>query len=87
MFSSEAKEIVKKRIEFVKELMKFDDQFKTPKILKTSIPSQIFYPYEDYQGLLIYLLLTCFDIMGQPEGWLSFGDCCVQRERLRRGMK
>lgn len=30
------------------------------------------HPYQHYHALRIYLLLTCFDILGQPEAWLDF---------------
>lgn len=30
--------------------------------------------FEDFQSLTGYLLLTCFDLLGQPKEWVSFGE-------------
>lgn len=39
--------------------------------------------YEHYEGLVNYLLLTCFDILGQPDQWIDYGSWLRSKKHAR----
>lgn len=68
-------DIINDRLILVNHLNKVENHFKGRFYKRQSNPYEVEYPlYRNYYGLKVYLLLTCFDILGQPEEWLDFSS-------------
>lgn len=67
--------LVAERIEFVEQLISAHKSFIPDKIKRfPALFNHVTTSYEHYEGLINYLLLTCFDILGQPDEWMDYGS-------------
>ncbi len=71
---SNKKKLVEDRIQLVKQLNEAKSNFTGPDLSQRINHNTTTHLYKHYQGLRFYLLLTCFDILGQTEGWYSFNE-------------
>lgn len=71
---SDRKMLVEDRIQLVKQLNEVKSNFTGLHFSQRINPNTPTHLYKHYQGLRFYLLLTCFDILGQTEGWHSFNE-------------
>jgi hypothetical protein len=82
-------EIVKDRLDFIKILSKSKEFYRGDDLLKRHIHTDTHtHPYRHFSALRYYLCLTCFDILGQTEGfidfysWLNSKNHIEQREKI-----
>lgn len=75
-------EIVEERIWLIKKLIDSKDHFTGREYIKTFERSWD-HPYKHYSALRNYLILTCFDILGQPAEWLTF-DSWLKSKKARK---
>jgi hypothetical protein len=67
--------VVKDRLILVNHLNNAEHHFKGRLYPRYLSANRLEYPlYKNYFGLKTYLLLTCFDILGQPDEWLDFNN-------------
>ena len=69
----ERKQIVKERIALVNKLISVREAFQGNHLIRNSDKDNSWtHPYKHYAALRNYLLLTCFDILGQTEDYIDF---------------
>lgn len=73
--------IVQERIDFILKMHDTRQAFKDPKLLQHTSPGHATHPYRHFEGLQIYLALTCFDILGQPSDWLDFSSWLTSKKK------
>lgn len=72
-WSEKQLDLVHKRLKLVDELILLKNHFRGyDKII--DLENSWDHIYRDYSGLQNYLILTCFDILGQPSDWLDFNS-------------
>jgi hypothetical protein len=75
------------RIEFVKRLGTLDHYFKGEHLIE-HIGNGWTHPFQHYEGLTYYLILTCFDILGQKQkfedfpNWLKAKEVKEERDKI-----
>lgn len=74
-------QLVKDRIWLVKKLDENRKYFYDEKLLRVNEYKQGFNPYSHFSGLKIYLLLTCFDILGQKDEWKDFSSWLTSKKK------
>lgn len=86
MKQTEKNILVRDRLRLVDHLNMAEHYFKG-RLYGRDLPNnEVIYPlYENYFGLKIYLLLTCFDILGQRGEWLDFNSwlLCKKKEKKK----
>lgn len=67
-------ELVESRILLINQLIEAKEHFRgREKVI--NLPERYWtHPYKDYDALRVYLALTCFDILGQPNDWIDFNS-------------
>lgn len=71
--NSEHIQIVKERIALVNKLTSVREAFRGNQLIEHSDKDNTWtHPYKHYAALRNYLLLTCFDILGQTEDYIDF---------------
>jgi hypothetical protein len=82
MWSEEKLRLVRSRLDFIKELSEVKEHFRgTNKIIQVS-DREWTHSYLQFSGLRIYLALTCFDILGQPDDWKDFSSWLKSKNHL-----
>lgn len=72
--------LVRDRLEFVQIITDLNLQFLDPKLGKDKSNGGWTHPWEYFDSLRTYLLLTCFDLLGQPSEWLDFNSWLNSRK-------
>lgn len=67
-------QLVFDRLWVVKKLQEQKNQFHDWDLYRRVGEHESTSPFNHYSGLMNYLLLTCFDILGQEEDWKDFGS-------------
>jgi hypothetical protein len=83
----ESRKQVEERIEFIKTLYSLRDEFKGPDKIQITGNNSWTHPYKHFDGLLYYLLLTCFDILGQNGTFIDFSSWLESKEKLEEREK
>jgi hypothetical protein len=81
---SDSLNLVKSRIKLVHDLTNLKVNFVGgDKIIEVGERGWT-HPYKDYQALRFYLLLTCFDVLGQPAEWKDFNSWLAKKDNPER---
>lgn len=78
--------LVKRRLALVTKLKSLKEFFKDEKEMFFIEENEWGHPYQDYQALRYYLLLTCFDILGQPADWKDYGSWLNAKNNAERDL-
>ncbi|MDO6759610.1 hypothetical protein Q4566_05300 [Tamlana sp. 2_MG-2023] len=82
-WSSEQIELVESRILLIKQLIEAKEHFRGRDKIK-NLPDRYWtHSYKDYAALRVYLALTCFDILGQPNDWMDFNSWLRSKKRKK----
>ena len=73
METSGPAELVRQRIEFVEIIGELNEQFLDPRLIRKVGDCGWTHPWKYFDSLRNYLLLTCFDLLGQPDQFMDFG--------------
>jgi len=74
--------LVRSRINFIKELSEVREHFRgVEKIIHVN-DREWTHSYLQFSALRIYLALTCFDILGQPDNWTDFSSWLKSKSHL-----
>ena len=82
--ATDRKALAKNRLEFVSIITKLKPQFEGPQHMQT-FENGWTHTWQFFDSLRIYLLLTCFDLLGQPDefrdyqSWLSSSSTLEER--------
>lgn len=79
--------LINERLEFIKIIKNTSEKFEDPKLNKWSfVDYSSMHPHRHFDSLIIYLLLTCFDFLGQGEEgeYLDFGSYLREKDNNRR---
>ncbi|QSJ17503.1 hypothetical protein JYQ62_01015 [Nostoc sp. UHCC 0702] len=71
---------VQERLSLAKRILEQGEQLRDPSLVKDTDNNGWTHPYIQHDALVNYLLLTCFDILGQPKDWLSFNGWLTSKE-------
>lgn len=63
--------LVQERLDLAKRILEQGEQLRSPALTRHEDDGWS-HPYLQHDALVNYLLLTCFDILGQPDEWLPF---------------
>jgi hypothetical protein len=63
--------LVQERLSLAKRILEQGEKLRDPSLLQQESDGWT-HPYIQHDALVNYLLLTCFDILGQPNEWLPF---------------
>lgn len=74
LWNTEQIELVESRILLIKQLIDAKEHFRGHDKIKKISDGYWTHSYKDYDALRIYLSLTCFDILGQPNDWVDFNS-------------
>lgn len=66
------KMLVHERLEFVSIISSLNPQFLDPTLIRPTPDGGWTHPWKYFDSLRIYLLLTCFDVLGQPQSFIDF---------------
>lgn len=66
-------DLVKERLEFVELIGSLNQQFLKPELAMETKDGGWTHPWKHFDSLRTYLLLTCFDLLGQPDEFMDFG--------------
>lgn len=79
--------LVEQRLEFIRIICSLQERSFNPKQVTRTPYGGWSHPWKHFDSLRNYLLLTCFDVLGQPEGWVSFEKWLVSTslEQERKG--
>lgn len=72
MITIEVKNLVRERLQLLKQLINAKEHFKGHHLATHTDINNVGHPFKHYAALRIYLALTCFDILGQPDEWMDF---------------
>lgn len=78
-------QLVKDRLELVSIISSLNPQFLNVKMIRETSNGGWTHPWKYFDSLRTYLLLTCFDLLGQPDSfkdfksWLSSSSTAVER--------
>jgi len=84
--------LVKERLEFVEIIDRLNQHFLDPKLIKLTPEGGWTHPWKYLDALRNYLLLTCFDLLGQPsefkdfQSWLSAASCGDERKEVQQNL-
>jgi hypothetical protein len=65
---------VQERLSLAKRILEQGEQLRDCSLVQHTDNNGWTHPYIQHDALVDYLLLTCFDILGQPEEWLDFNS-------------
>lgn len=82
-FSNEQLELVKDRIALINKLIELKEHFRGREKTTRTVAGDLTHPYKDYSALITYLLLTCFDVLGQPNDWVDFNSWLRSKKRKK----
>lgn len=77
MYNQDKVELVKDRLQLLSLLIDSKMQFSGAEKMRKDDNIYQSHPYKDYTALRYYLVLTCFDILGQPNDWKDFQSWLV----------
>ena len=87
-------DIIQERLFFVKKLIQAKESFRGPEFQTLIEPNGWDHPlYKQYSALRYYLLLTCFDILGQTKdfvdfySWLNSSKHKFERDKIIENIK
>jgi len=66
--------LVRERLEFVQIISNLNPQFLNPSLTQRTSNDGWTHPWAHFDALRNYLLLTCFDLLGQPSEWMDFNS-------------
>lgn len=75
------RKLVLERIQLVNQLTNVKNHFKGRHLTEKTGKNTVTHPYKHYFALRNYLLLTCFDILGQPSDWLDFKSWLISKRK------
>lgn len=84
--SAMPKRLVLERLEFVNIISSLNTQFRVPSLIRETENGGWTHPWMYFDSLRSYLLLTCFDLLGQPapykdfQCWLSASSTKADRD-------
>lgn len=70
----DAKQLVRERLEFVEIISALNEQFCDDSLIRELPPDGWIHPWKYFESLRNYLLLTCFDALGQQAPFLPFNS-------------
>lgn len=73
-------ELVKDRLHLLSLLIDSKSQFSGAGKMRKDNNIYQSHPYKDYTALRYYLVLTCFDILGQPNDWKDFQSWLISKK-------
>jgi len=79
--------LVKSRINFIKELSEVREHFRGIEKAIHLNDREWTHSYLQFSALRIYLALTCFDILGQPDDWRDFSSWLKSKSHLSERSK
>jgi len=84
--------LVNERLEFVDIIDRLNRHFLDPNLIKETPEGGWTHPWKYFDALRNYLLLTCFDLLGQPnefrdfQSWLSAAACADERTQVAQDL-
>jgi hypothetical protein len=75
-------EIVNERLILIERLIEVQEHFKGERDIVHLNEKTYTHRYKQFDALLAYLALTCFDILGQPSEWLEFGAWLQSKNKM-----
>ena len=70
--NTDRKNLVRERLEFVSIITSINTQFLDPSLTRITENNGWTHPWKYFDALRNYLLLTCFDLLGQSDGFKDF---------------
>ena len=70
---------VKERLLLAKRIFEQSEQLRGTDLLKDTETGWT-HPHIQHEALVNYLLLTCFDILGQPHDWMDFNSWLISKK-------
>jgi hypothetical protein len=70
--SDDTLRLVEERLEFVEIISRLNEQFLDPSLIRKVGEKGWTHPWKYFDALRNYLLLTCFDLLGQPSEFKDF---------------
>lgn len=71
---SNSRELVVNRLEQVDMIFELRHHYCDIRLIKYVGKNGWTHPWKYFDALMYYLLLTCFDVLGQPSEWVSFSE-------------
>jgi hypothetical protein len=72
--ADDARRLVKDRLEFVSIISSLNPQFLDASLIRETDNGGWTHPWQYFDALRTYLLLTCFDVLGQPASFMDFAS-------------
>lgn len=66
--------LVRERLEFIQIISNLNPLFLDPSLIRSTSNDGWTHPWTHFDALRNYLLLTCFDLLGQSSEWLDFNS-------------
>ena len=73
-------ELVKNRLFLIQQLTEAKEHFRGKDKIKKLENRYWTHSYKDFSALRIYLALTCFDILGQPNDWIDYKSWLISKK-------
>jgi hypothetical protein len=77
--------VVQERLKFAKQIFEQGQQKHDLSLIQVIGNDELTHPYIQYDALVNYLLLTCFDKLGQPAKWLGFNAWLETNDNKAKG--
>jgi hypothetical protein len=74
--------LIRQRLEHVEIIFELHHQFRNHKLVQYVGDNGWTHPWRYFDALMYYLLLTCFDLLGQPTEWLSFSEWLQSSKKI-----
>ncbi|WNH10852.1 hypothetical protein [Thalassobellus suaedae] len=88
MTISEKIKLVEERLKFINQLTDLKENFRgNDKAISGKEPRNWQHPYEHFSALRFYLLITCFDILGQSNDWQDYGSWLQSKNKANERNK
>lgn len=78
---SDTRELVLNRLEHVGMIFELRHQFCDARLIKDVGENGWTHPWRYFDALMYYLLLTCFDLLGQPSEWVPFSEWLISSKK------
>ncbi|WP_152598808.1 hypothetical protein [Janthinobacterium sp. RA13] len=73
---------IRQRLEHVEMIFNLHHQFRDIKLVQHVGDNGWTHPWRYFDALMYYLLLTCFDLLGQPAEWVSFSEWLESSKKI-----
>ena len=81
MKNHEVCKLIRQRLDHVSLIFELRHQFNDVKLVEEVGEHGWTHPWRYFDALMYYLLLTCFDSLGQPTEWVSFSEWLVSSRK------